>query len=262
MSRIRRLTAWPAVRAVCALVVVAALLSVAQPAPAAAATLAGSTVPPVITITGNVFDPFARTPVAGAHVAFVERGRERILATSISDAQGVYSVALATGGKPIDAYVRATRAGRVTTYIFPPAPLTTDMAPCPPFAGTLGCILVAMLTDTAADDMAGFAGVTRDPTRGEVLFIAANCQGIPVAGATVAIAPHPEQLVYTRGPFPAWDATATDSTGRSFGFNLEPGPATVRSKYPDGRTGVTQVLIAPGAITIASTLPQNAHCTR
>jgi len=173
-------------------------------------------------------------------------------------------VALVTGGKPLDIYVRATKEGRVTTLIFPPDPLTGDIVPCSPFHGTRGCILVASLTPAKAAAMAGFAGVTRDPARGEVLVIASDCTagGAPVAGATVAIAPRPERLVYTQGPFPAPGATATDASSRAFGFNIAPGPATIRARYPDGDTGIAHVRIEVGAITIASTLPQNGGCAR
>lgn len=247
-----------------AIVGVTFVLLLAQPAMAAASS--ASAVPPAITVTGNVFDPLTRdrAPIAGARIEFIETHGDRLLAVATSDEQGVYSVSLETGGKPISAYVRASKEGRVTSLIFPPDPLTTDLAPCAAFERTRGCILVALLTPMGADAMARFAGVMRDPAKGEVLSIAADCssRGVPVEGATVEISPKPEQVVYTHGPFPAPGAEATDSSGRSFGFNIKPGRATIQAHYPDRSTGVAQVLVEAGAITIASTLPQNAHCAR
>ena len=246
---------------IAAIIGIAAALLFAQPALAGGAPAVG-TVPPVITVTGKAFDPFRQAPVVGAEVAFVSTEGGRPLATATSDLAGVYSVSLETGGKPLDVYVRATAAGRVTSLIFPPEPLTSDLAPCPPFAGTTGCILVAMLTAPAAGLVASFADIERDPTKGEVLFIAADCKGTPVAGATIAISREPERLVYTQGPFPNPAAQATDSSGRAFAFNIEPGRATVRARYPDGSIGVAHVLVEAGAITIASALPLNAQCGR
>ena len=242
------------------LVGIIATLLVAHPALAAPAVV----VAPVITVTGNVFDPLTRTPVAGASVEFIERHSGRLLASTLSDAAGLYTVTIETGGKPVDVYVRATKEGRVTTLVFPPDPLTADLAPCEPFAGTRECILIASLAPAAADVMAGFAGVTRDPARGEALVIASDCtsKGAPVMGATLAIAPKAEQVVYTAGPFPAPLTAATDASGRAFGFNIKPGMATIRATYPNGDTGVSQVRVEAGAITIASTLPKNANCAR
>jgi hypothetical protein len=239
--------------------------------PALAAPPAAGAVPPVIIVSGRAFDPLARDPVTGeglpvvgATIEFFATHGDRPLAVTTSGANGIYTVTLATGGKPVDAYVRASKEGRVPSLIFPPDPLAADIAPCSPFHGTRGCILIAMLTPGAANFMAAKAGIVRDPARGETLLIASDCsvKGAPVAGATVAIAPRPERLVYTQGPFPAPGAQATDSSGRVFGFNSKPGPATIVTHYPDGGTGVAQVRIEAGAITIASTLPRNAHCAR
>ncbi len=218
------------------------------------------TIPSTITVTGNVFDPLMRVPIADAQVEFIATGNDRVLAVATSDDHGVYRVTLPTNGKPIDAYVRASKAGRVTSLIFPPEPLRTDMVPCAPFQGTRGCILVALLTPAEADSVAGLAGVTRDAAKGEVLLIAADCQGVPVAGATVALAPKPERLVYTAGPFPAPDAQATDGSGRAFGFNIPAGPTTIKTLYPDGSIGIAHIQVEAGAISIASTLPHGARC--
>jgi hypothetical protein len=94
-----------------------------------------------------------------------------------------------------------------------------------------------------------------------VLLIAADCQGVPVAGATVAMAPKPEHLIYTAGPFPAPDAQATDGSGRVFGFNIAAGRTTSKAVYPDGGTGIAHIRVEAGAITIASTLPHSARCS-
>ncbi len=263
------------VRTVCfvwVLVGVAQAFLVAQPLAAstyvAAHQATGEAVPtaslvaPTITITGNVFDPFTRAPVGQAQVEFIAADTNRVLAVATSDDHGVYSVTLTTDGKPVDAYVRASKAGRVTTLVFPPEPLHSDMVPCAPFQGTRGCILVALLTPNAANTVAGIAGVTRDGAKGEVLLIAASCQGVPVAGAAVAMAPKAERLVYTAGPFPAPDAQATDASGRAFGFNIAAGRTTIKTVYPDGGIGTALVRVEAGAITITSTLPQQAHCAR
>ena len=58
------------------------------------------------------------------------------------------------------------------------------------------------------------------------------------------------------------DAHATDASGRAFGFNIAAGRTTIKTVYPDGRIGTARVRIEAGAITIASTLPQQSHCSR
>ena len=216
--------------------------------------------PATITVQGNVFDPFERGPVEGAEVAFVEKSTGAVLATDTSNAEGQYEAVLETGGRPLDVFLRATHPGRVTTQVFPPEPLTEDVPFCPPFAGTIGCLSVALLTDAAADRIASFGDVTRNPERGEVLAIVADCDGLPVEGATVEVAPVPHPLLYTSGPLPSTAAQATDSTGRVFGYNLEPGPIKIRAHRDGAFLGAAQAAAGPGEIAIASTVPPPAQC--
>ena len=216
----------------------------------------------VITIEGTVFSPLTREMIGGANVEFIDSRTGQVIAETTSSAMGVFTIDLPFDGKPIEAYMRGSKDGFLTTLVFPPEALTHDIGDCPPFVHTNDCMNIALLTDAQADFMAGLAGVERDPAMGEVLFLAVGCDGRPVAGATIAIAPKPEVIAYTNGPFPNPSAEATDGSGRAFGFNMKPGRATIRVRYPDGSTGISHIRIEANAVSIASTFPQNAHCSR
>lgn len=242
---------------------IASILLLAHPAMASSSATTGrSSANETITIEGTAFSPLSGKLIEGAIIEFIDARTDRRIAGTISGAKGAYTIDLPFDGRPINAYIRGSADGYLTTLVFPPQPLTHDVGDCPPFVQTNDCMNVALLTDAQADRVAGAAGVERDPAKGEVLFLAAGCNGKPVAGATIRIAPKPETIAYTRGPIPNPSADATDSSGRVFGFNIQPGKATIVARYPDGSTGVTQVRIEASAVTIASTFPLNAHCSQ
>ncbi len=253
-------------RIIAAILGVVPVLLLAQPAVAASPSVPSrSSERDTITIEGTTFSPLTRdpnlAPIPGTKVEFIDALTNKPIAKTISEAGGVYTIELPFDGKPIHAYMRGSIDGYLTTLVFPPQPLTHDIGDCPPFVHTDDCMNVALLTAAQANFVAGLGAVQRVPAKGEVLFLAAGCDGTPVAGATIEIAPKPETVVYTNGPFPNPGAEATDSSGRAFGFNLKPGKATIVARYPDGSTGVSRVRIEAGAITIASTFPQRAHCS-
>lgn len=86
-----------------------------------------TTAPATITVGGAVIDRSngGSTPVSGAAVV-VHASSGTTLGSATADAAGNFAIALATGGKPVDAYLHVAAGGLVGTYFFPAAPFAED----------------------------------------------------------------------------------------------------------------------------------------
>jgi hypothetical protein len=77
---------------------------------------------------------------------------------------------LATGGTPLDGYLRASKTGNRTSYVYPPAPLDADIATIPVITFTQGAFGGVTLA----------AGVTQDPANGNLVLVLTDCSDAPI----------------------------------------------------------------------------------
>lgn len=87
---------------------------------------------------------------------------------------------LATGDVPLDGYVRATKTGNRTSYVYPPAPLAADLAGAP----------VLMFTNTAFSGLLLFAQISQDAMKGNMVLALVDCANMPItdtANITLAL---------------------------------------------------------------------------
>lgn len=75
----------------------------------------------------------------------------------------------ATGGSPLDLYVKATKAGNRTSYIYPHAPVTADVANIPAF----------MFSNTLVAGLA-LIGINQEAGKGIVLVALTDCTNAPI----------------------------------------------------------------------------------
>jgi hypothetical protein len=137
-------------------------------------------------------------------------------ATDTSDAQGNWSITASVGNEPLDAYVRATHAEYMDTYLYPPTSLYEDLTGASVImlnSGTLG--LLELL------------GLSQDDDKGVLLVAVLDCDGNPVEGASVTTTPAAGQTAYLENGAPSTTATATDSSGAAMLFNVPAGDVEV-----------------------------------
>jgi hypothetical protein len=145
-----------------------------QPAPSVAddpITLSGAV--ETIAMNGTL------QPVDAAEVALFRAGQPVVLSRMNSDAAGAFSTgALASGGHPLKAYLKATKPGFRTTFFFPQYPFWTSLTP----------ERVPMISDALFATVTGMLGATQhDGTNGALLVVVADCDGTPLTGATITV---------------------------------------------------------------------------
>jgi len=157
------------------------------------------------------------TPQAGVAIAILKRGTNESLATATSDAQGKYSMMVATNGAPVDAYLKATKTGYVDTYAYPGGAWIADSTSAD----------ANMLDSGTYSLLVGFGGGST--SKGVIAIGVFDGSMQPVQGAKVESAPASGVYKYSDdGGLPTGtDATNTD--GHAFMFDVPDGEVTVKA---------------------------------
>lgn len=135
-----------------------------------------------ITLGGTV-ETFAlgvgAQPVDGAALVSFRTGKPDVLARGATGASGAFTTgALATGGHPLDAYLKATKPGYRTTFLYPPYP----------FAQSAAAIPLPMISDPLFASVTSAMGATQDDhADGALLVAVVDCSGHLVPGATLTV---------------------------------------------------------------------------
>jgi hypothetical protein len=179
-------------------------------------------------------------------------GNTTSLDSVVSDANGAFTTGqLATGGTPLDGYIRATKDGYRTTYIYPPNPLAANATDVP----------VLMLTEATFGLLLQFVLMTTqdDTNNGFLLVQVTDCATPPVgiAGATLTVKQGGNAAgtitdfsQYNAGTFAVTNVPDGDTTVEA-SFNNMTFPAHVvgAHKKPSGSnaTGtITATIVRPG----------------
>jgi hypothetical protein len=177
-----------------------------------------TTAPTIINITGritaNVLSP---TALRGANVAAFRTGDTTTLASATSDTPGNYSLAITSGGTPVNGYLRVTENAHIPTYAYPAVPLATDAIEN-----------VLMVTNSEFSLLASSAGVTPVAGDGFIGVVVKNCAGTPIAGATVTSSPA-GTVRYNAGGAPSSSATSTAADGVAYIANVAAGNVTMQA---------------------------------
>jgi hypothetical protein len=181
---------------------------------------APTTADPLVKITGTTTDPQDLTVVPGVTVALQDATMGTISST-ISDANGRFSITLNTNGTPVtNVNLMASAFGRINTYYFPSRPFTHD------FEITPG---LQVISSSESSLLAEIAGFTFTPGDGQILLSVNDCIGGPqngLSGATLTSSP-PGTVRYFMGIQPSPTLTATDPGGVAMMANLPPGKVTL-----------------------------------
>lgn len=168
--------------------------------------------PGTVAVDGFTVDSYALAGVAGATVELVRISDDQVLAATSSTAEAGVSLELTMAGAPVAGYFRTAKAGYVTSHLYPSGPVVADQMN----------VALPLIPPAWRDELAWYAGVELDPTRGIVSVIVTDCRGARVEGATVTFDP-PVEVVY-------WDPTFTDASadrttinGHAWAFNVPAG---------------------------------------
>ncbi len=195
-----------------------------------------------ITVSGTAQAQGASaTPLAGVAIAAYRNGDETTpLATATSDTQGKYMMDIETGGVAIDGYIKATISSYLDTYLYPPAPLTTDLS---------NASINIVNTSTVAL-FATFCGASAiQPTDG-VIAVQVISGTTAVAGATAASTPAATSYCYdgTTAGIPDKMATVSGADGIAYMLGVT-GSASVTATKSGATFAAHTVNARPGTLT-------------
>lgn len=205
-------------------------------------------VPAMVTISGSAIKHQGTNtaPADGVLVeAYLGSDENAPMATTMTDATGNYTITLATNGVAMNAYIKATLTGFVTTYLYPAHPLTSD------FSGSLNMLDDATVTLLSST----FCGSEQDMTKGLIAVRVADATDKPVEGATIASDPAAAKYCYNANGYPNRNQMATDVDGIAYMLNVPAGTDKV-SATKSGTTFFAHTVTArPGTITTTVIAP-------
>jgi hypothetical protein len=155
------------------------------------------------------------------------------------------SAALPTGGTPFDVYLRVTKTGNRTTYVYPASPLTADFANIPALTFTDGVIAAL-----------GVAGITQEAGKGNLILGITDCANLPITDTAnleltikqggTAVAGTTELSLAMFSPMLA---------GTFAVFNVPPGVTEIGATYKGMTLRAHDVTVVAGATTASVVRP-------
>jgi hypothetical protein len=161
-------------------------------------------------------------PVPLVVVEVFKNGTVNPVATVTSDAQGAFMTGnIATGGTPLDGYIRAAKISYRTTYLYPPTVVAASLTGVP----------AILLSNTLFGQLDGFAnGGSQDDTNNGVLFFAVTDCSLtptPITEATVKV----QQNGTDVGTIFDLGQLAPQAAGTYVVFNVPDGPTQILATY-------------------------------
>ena len=179
-------------------------------------------------------------PLAGVTVDTFKTGNATALNTVMSATGGAFMTGnLATGGVPLDGYVRAIVPGPGPsaslyrgTFIYPSAPLAATLATALP---------VILIKPATFNSLQMFAGFTQDDTaNGALILLVTDCANTPIDGATITAK---QGSTDVSGSVFDLGALSSMAAGTFFVFNVPDGATDVGATYM-GHTLRTHSIVA------------------
>lgn len=174
-----------------------------------------TTAPAAITVSGttegNVLAP---TALSGVEVIVSRTGTDT-LGADTSNAPGRFSLSVATGGTPLDGHLQLKKSGYLPTFAYPARPMAANDS-----------TNVLMVTSSEFAALAAAAGITPQAGKGFVGVIVQDCQGNPLANATVTSNPA-GSIRYNAGGVPNPNVGSTAGDGIAYIANVTAGNVTI-----------------------------------
>jgi hypothetical protein len=176
-------------------------------------------IPAMVTVSGvaSTVGISGSTPLADVTIAAYREGETTPVAMTTSAADGTYSLVIPTNGVALDGYLKGTQAGKKDNYLYPPKPLTADIASAP----------VLMVSQGTFDLLGTLAQTNQDPTKAFIGVQVYTADNMDVAGAVVTSSPAGTVKYNNADGRPAPDGTMTEVDGIAYIFNVAPGIVTI-----------------------------------
>ncbi len=159
----------------------------------------------------------------GATVTALTAVNGEELASTTSAGNGDFTLAITTGGSPIAPVITVDAANALTSVFVPDEPLDHDQAGLQAFFGSA----------TAVGSLYSLSPVSRDSMLGTVFVRVVDCDDNPVSGATIALSPAPEDILYAgANGFPSGSANETSSSGFAWALNVPTGSVELTATKP------------------------------
>ena len=204
-----------------------------------------TTAPDPVTLAGSAqtIDGTDEVPAKGVKIT-AQHADGSTIASTTTDANGAYSLAMPTGGDALDVHLTATKSGDRDTALYPATTLYTDT--------NAGYILI--ISETDFDYLAQASGQSQSSSKAAIAMGVIDCDGTALAGATVTTSPA-GTVVYLTGGSPDQDATSTDSSGVALVFNVPAGAVTVSASVSGMTLRSHSINAAAGVTTTAAIRP-------
>lgn len=209
-----------------------------------------------ITLAGNTttFTQNGPQPLADVAVDVFTVGDPTPVATVTSDSTGAFTTGdIATGGTPVNGYVRGMKATYRSSYLYPGTVIPTSLTNVP----------VTLVSQGLFDVVSGqVAQVTQDDSaNGALLVLVTDCTGTAINGATLSV----KQDGTDVGEIFDLGALVSQAAGTFFVFNVPDGETEVTVSYdsmafpPRTVTAYKKpdVQDAEGTITLVQVTPSN-----
>jgi hypothetical protein len=189
--------------------------------------------------------------LAGVLIEAFRNGDETTpIASTTTDGLGDYSLTIDTNGEQIDGFLKATKTGFKTTYLYPPYPLEQDF--------TMASVF--MIKQSTFETLHLAAGATEMMGKGTIALIVTDGAN-PVAGTKVTSTPAPtppdaryNAMVGTL-TLPSSTAMTTHTDGIAYLFNLPPGKVMVGAQKTGMMFKSHQVKAWPDELTTTVVVP-------
>lgn len=200
-----------------------------------------------ITLTGKAEEQSATgaTPAQGVVVeAFITSDETTAIASTTTDAKGNYTLTVETS-TALDGFLKATKAGLMTTYLYPPKPLAED------FDGAALKLLAPTTFGLLADTL---CGANHDAAKGAIAIVVYDAANNAVTGAEIASTPSASKYCYNANGIPNRTATKTDADGVGYMFNVT-GEVSVAATKAGTTFAAHGVTARAGALTTTLIAP-------
>ena len=204
--------------------------------------------PDTVTFSGNTFTLGlgGSTPVTTASVAVHATADDAVLAgPTPTDMTGTFAIPVATGGRPLDAYVRVTESTFLATKLVPATATFADVTDIP-----------GLLLNDQALNLLQLFGAVHTPGNGVITVRVLDCDGVPIEGATVTTTPSADRIVYRdANGLPSRTAAATAADGLALLFDLSPGDYVVDAEIAATSLREHSVSVAGDEVVATDVVP-------
>ena len=175
----------------------------------------------------TLVDFLTLAPVTGVTVkvcAIADTACSVPLQTETSDLAGKVTLSGPSSPEGIAAYLEITGGGVTPTLEFLRYSDNTTLDG--------GKVQITLASTTTQALFVGVLGVTADPKRGTLTYVAWDCAPLNLAGVSASLDPADSATVtaYLVGAVPSKTATETDASGFGGFVNVPPGPVTLKGK--------------------------------